>query len=348
MAPSAVLPSVPISHFDTAQVDRSDRFDAWQENIGVFFDLSAPDGQKQQDDICAQIDVCNLGETVFGVTRSQSQRFKRDARRVAHDDMDHILVQLFLKGGGVTAGNERITAGDMLIIDLAQPHDMVNADFENLTLVLPRELKPEISNLLTSLHGFQRSADNPMVRFMGDSLLNLWRHIPEMNVGQASGAMHGVLGLMHGWLAREGELPEENDPATSVALGKAIYRYIESHLAQPLTPADLAKTFRISRSQIYRIFAPHDGVANYVWDRRLYRSLKMLAQPQFNAISIGTIAFECGFTSEAHFSRAFKGKFGAKPSQIRGETLAAKLRQEDMPASSKGYAAGLPTWVRQL
>lgn len=348
MAPPVVLPSVPISHFDTEQIVQSDRFDAWQENIGVFFDLFAPDGQKQQDDICAQIDVCNLGDAVFGVTRSQSQRFKRGARRVAHDDMDHILVQLFVKGGGVTAGNEHIAAGDMLIIDLAQPHDMVNADFENLTLVLPRELKPEISNLLTPMHGLQLSADNPMVRFMGDSLLNLWRHVPEMNVGQASGTMHGVLGLMHGWLAREGRLPEENDPATSAALGKAICRYIESHLTEPLTPADLAKTFRISRSQIYRIFAPHDGVANYVWDRRLYRSLQMLASPQFNAMSIGTIAFECGFTSEAHFSRAFKAKFGTQPSQIRAETLAVKLRQDDKSASSKGYAVGLPTWVRQL
>lgn len=91
---------VPISHFDTASIEPDLRFDAWQENIDVYFDLAMPDGGKQPTNVHAQIDVCNLGNAVFGVTRSQTQRFTRNTRRVIQDDMDHILVQLFLKGSG--------------------------------------------------------------------------------------------------------------------------------------------------------------------------------------------------------------------------------------------------------
>ncbi|WP_336080479.1 helix-turn-helix domain-containing protein [Thalassospira sp. CH_XMU1448-2] len=339
---------VPISHFDTASIEPDHRFDAWQENIGVFFDLAMPDGGKQSTNVHAKIDVCNLGDAVFGVTRSQAQRFTRNTRRVIQDDMDHILVQLFLKGSGVTKDNEHIVAGDMLIIDLDQPHDMTNSDFENLTLVLPRDKRPEISDRLSALHGRRLSSENPLISFIGSGLLNLWQSIPGMTISQADSAMQGTLDLMQGCLLRKGLFPDEYDLPTSVALTRIIYRYIENNLSENITPALLAQTFRMSRSQIYRIFAPHGGVATYLWDCRLQRSLQLLSQHRFSHKNIGTIAFECGFNSESHFSRTFRAKFNATPSQVRAEALNALLRDGDTPPSSTSYAAGLPYWVRQL
>jgi AraC-like DNA-binding protein len=339
---------VPVSHFDTANIDPHHRFDAWQENIGVFFDLGMPDHCKQPTDVLAQIDVCNLGETVFGVTRAQSQRFTRASARVAHDDMDHFLVQLFLKGGGVTVDNEQIVAGDMLIIDLHQPHDMLNTDFENLTLVLPRDLRPEISTRLAALHGRKLPLENPLVSFMGNSLFNMWQSIPGMTIHQADSAMQGTLDLMQGCLLRKGLFPDDDDAPTSAALAQIIYRYIENNLSEDITPASLAQTFRMSRSQIYRIFAPHDGIVNYLWDRRLKRSLELLSQQGYAHKNIGMIAFECGFKSESHFSRAFRSKFGATPSQVRMDAMHAYLKRLETSPNSKQYAAGLPVWVRQL
>lgn len=307
-----------------------------------------PDHEHPPANVHARIDVCDLGDAVFGVTRSQTQRFTRNNHRIIQDNMDHILVQLFLKGGGVTSDGQRITAGDMLIIDLDQPHDMINTDFENLTLVLPRELRPDISDMLAPLHGLKLSADNPMIRFMATGFLNLWDNIPDMTTHQAGGAMQGTLNLMQGCLGRESMMPDAVDTPTSLALAKVISRYVEANLSENLTPASLAQTFRMSRSQIYRIFAPHGGVANYLWDRRLQRSLQLLSQHRYSHKNISTIAFDCGFNSESHFSRAFRAKFKITPRQVRADALAARNRYQANDEAPSTYAAGLPNWVRQL
>ncbi|MFC4234802.1 helix-turn-helix domain-containing protein [Thalassospira xianhensis] len=342
------LKPVPVSNFDTNDIDPRHRFDAWQENIGIFFDVTMSDHECHLTNFFAQIDVYDLQETVFGVTRSQAQQFLRHPRRVIDDDMDHILVQLFLQGGGLTKENERIVAGDMLIIDLSYPHDMITGDFENLTLVLPRELRPDISDTLAPLHGLKLSKDNPIVRFMTTGFLNLWKNIPDMTAQQAVSAVQGTLGLMQGCLLCEGLLPEEIDTPTSVALAKVIYRYIDANLAENITPASLALTFRMSRTHIYRIFAPHGGVANYLWDRRLQRSFQLLSQQRYSHKNIGSIAFECGFNSESHFSRAFRAKFHSTPSQTRADAVNARLHHHGKATTSTGYAAGLPNWVRRL
>lgn len=348
MTNNSAPPTVPLVHFDTTLFEPEQRFEAWQQNIGVFFDLSSADGEIPDGNIHARIDACNLGDTVFGVTRSESQLFHRNARRVAHDDMDHILVQVFLRGGGLAEGDEKIEAGDMLIIDLDQPHAMLNTNFENLTMVLPRELQSSLSKLLAPLHGKRLSADNPMVRFMSGHLQALWQSVPDMNLAQAGGAVQGTLGLMEGWLSQEGRLPEENPPEVSSALSKAIRRYIEVHLTDNLTPEMLAATFRISRSQIYRIFEPFDGVARYVWDRRMLRSLRMLAQPAFAHLSVGAIAYECGFTSESHFSRAFKARFGKTPGKLRADALEGDPDLTDPIKQSKLDSAKFANWIRDL
>ncbi|BDW96652.1 hypothetical protein MACH10_23370 [Thalassospira tepidiphila] len=236
----------------------------------------------------------------------------------------------------------------MLIIDLDQPHDMINTDFENLTLVLPRELRPDISDILAPLHGLKLSGDNPMIRFMAAGFLNLWDGIPAMTTDQAGSAMQSTLNLMQGCLQRENMMPEAVDTSTSIALAKVMSRYVDSNLSENLTPTSLAQTFRMSRSQIYRIFAPHGGVANYLWDRRLLRSLQLLSQHRYSHKNISTIAFECGFNSESHFSRAFRAKFKITPSQVRADALDARNRYQANDTASSAYAAGLPNWVRRL
>ncbi len=80
MAPA---PHVPIYQFNTLDFEPKHRFDVWQDNMGVLFDLLPPDGGKQNSNFRSRIEACNLGEMVFGVTQAQSQWFKRTAARVA-------------------------------------------------------------------------------------------------------------------------------------------------------------------------------------------------------------------------------------------------------------------------
>lgn len=341
-------PKVPTVHFSTEDLDPGQRYDAWQDNLGVLFDMTGPDGETKGKDFRASIDACNLGGVVFGVTRAETQLFGRDAQRVARDDMDHILVQVFLEGGGISAGDQKIQAGDMLVIDLDQTHEMISTDFANLTMVLPRELIPGVSDLLAPLHGRRLGAENPMVGFMSDHLKALWRHVPDMEMDQASGALQGTIGLMENWLSRQRPLSEDDTPTVSAAVGKAVRRYIALHLEDPLSPESLTKEFNVSRSQIYRMFAPYGGVARYVLEQRLRRSMRMLTQPLFGLMSIGAIGFACGFSSESGFSRAFRNHYGASPSEARAAAQ-AEFRQSSVDSDSdERRVQEFAAWIRKL
>lgn len=341
-------PRVEVAHFDTSFFDPRHRFDAWNQNMGVLFDLLKPDGAVPTSDMTARIDVCNLGDAVFGVTRAQSQLFSRNDRRVARDGMDHILVQVFLEGGGLASSDERISAGDMLIIDLDQSHEMVNTDFANLTMVLPRELNANLSELLAGYHGKRLAGDSGMVPFVAEHMISLWRHVPQMDMGHAAIAVNGSLGLMETWLTHEAALNDGTAPEVSLAVGKSIFRYIDRNLGEQMSPEFLAKTFRISRSQLYRIFAPYDGVARYILQRRLRRSLHMLSQPAHGNLSIGAIGFSCGFSSESQFSRSFRARYGVSPSEARA--LGNATNGADIPGQT-GEEYETPeftAWIRSL
>ncbi|WP_413205497.1 helix-turn-helix domain-containing protein [Rhodospirillum sp. A1_3_36] len=339
---------IAMTHFDTSRLDPLDRYDAWRENMGVLFDLSVP-GEGQGKAIDAQIQACNLGTVVFGITRSEGQTFQRDARRVARDGMDHILVQLFLAGGGICQGDQTITSGDMLVIDLDQSHAMTTTDFQNLTLVLPRDLNPPLSDRLSTLHGKRLSVENTMVRFLGEHILALWRHVPMMEPVQARGAMGATLDLIrNGLLLNRPIAGEEASPQVSAALGKSICRFIDKHLAEPLTPDSLAERFHISRSQIYRIFAPYGGIARYVGERRMRRAMRLLMDPTFDHMGVGAIGFACGFSSESQFSRAFRKQVGASPSQIRIETRDAATWENRLASFEESTGPEFASWIRDL
>ena len=235
----------------------------------------------------------------------------------------------------------------MLIIDLDQPHEMLNTDFANLTMVLPRELHPSLSGLLSVFHGRRLGQDNPMVPFIAEHLRSLWAHVPQMDMGHASVALKGTLGLLETWLTHEMEFTDDAAPEVSLAVGKSIFRYIDQNLGEPISPEALARTFRISRSQLYRIFAPHDGVARYILERRLRRSLHMLSTPANNRLNIGAIGYTCGFSSESQFSKSFKNRYGLSPSEARAMGQAATATAAGQSAEG-GDTPEFTAWIRSL
>ena len=99
-----------------------------------------------------------------------------------------------------------------------------------------------------------------------------------------------------------------------------IQRHITAHLeSSALHTEALCAEFRISRSQLYRLFEPLGGVAHYIQEQRLTRACAELCNPAHDHRRIYEIAFALGFSSEAHFSRAFRRHVGTWPAEFRGE-----------------------------
>lgn len=339
---------IAVARFDVEAVEPSLRYDAWRENMGVLFDVKPVAGSRPGIDRPTCMESVNLGGVVFARTRAGAQVFSRDLRRLRRDGMGVILVQYFCRGGGVITGGQGLSPGGMTITDSEQPYEFVASDYENLNLLVPYDLKDTISPALEVFHGRTVPGINPMVQLLGDHMRSLWRHAPDMTPAQAVTALRGTLGLLRGWLADEPGIHGELDPAVVESLTATMRRYIDRNLAKPLRVEDLARRFRVSRTQIYRLFKPHGGVARYLWERRLQRAHTMLSSPVYRWRCIGAIAFECGFGSEAHFSRAFRARFGQTAREVRAGALDRTTCQTGQRSGERGYSTDVYRMIKSL
>lgn len=91
---------------------------------------------------------------------------------------------------------------------------------------------------------------------------------------------------------------------------------MESHLADPLTLAQLARIGGVSPRHLGRLFQAHLGhsVMGYYRRLRLERARSLLRN---SALPLTQIALATGFANSAHFSRVYSEAFGQPPSHYR-------------------------------
>lgn len=90
--------------------------------------------------------------------------------------------------------------------------------------------------------------------------------------------------------------------------------YIETHLAEDITLADLSRVSVFSPWYSYRLFIKHVGMspADYIRKFRLSKSALKLRD---NPCKVADVAFEMGFGSVDGYQRAFAREFGCNPKE---------------------------------
>lgn len=93
--------------------------------------------------------------------------------------------------------------------------------------------------------------------------------------------------------------------------------YIENNLDQELTLDHLAGVACFSRFHFHRIFAAITGetLQRFISRLRLERAAQKLAMNSETPVT--EVAYDCGFSSPAVFSRAFRERYGCSPSRWR-------------------------------
>jgi AraC family transcriptional regulator len=96
---------------------------------------------------------------------------------------------------------------------------------------------------------------------------------------------------------------------------RRVLAYVEEHLADDITVADLANVACLSIFHFTRAFAAATGVPphRYVSQRRLESAKAMIA----TGSSLSEIAFNCQFSSQSSFTRAFRRATGMTPNEYR-------------------------------
>jgi AraC-like DNA-binding protein len=103
-----------------------------------------------------------------------------------------------------------------------------------------------------------------------------------------------------------------------------IQAFVQRNLADPeLSIARIAGRMQCTKRYLHKVFSDEgETLSQYIWSQRLERCRRELARPELAAKSITEIAFACGFSNAAHFSRSFRARYGQPPRAWRQAMLA--------------------------
>jgi len=328
-------PKLPITRFCTAQLPSPDRWDAWRDSISVLFDVSPTAAATGSDEEHSVVGA-HLGAVLFGETRFAGQTFVRSRRKVLGNAVDHYLVQFYAAGGYAGQIGDKdvvLRAGDIGILDLAQTLRTQNPPSHLYSLVIPRDALDAALGRARPLHGEILPRESGAAQLLRTHLRTLGECLPGMAASEAPVLAEATIGMVAACFRPTAEARARAEAPMAAATLTHIKRHIEARLNAPdLSPASIAAAFRLSRTTLYRMFEPLGGVGAFIQERRLARAQSALVLPANKGRRIHEIAFDCGFASEAHFSRRFRAVYGVTPTTWQREAAvpaAGKLAHDD-------------------
>ena len=254
---------------------------------------------------------------------SRAQHVYRTPRQIAKATEDYVLVSIQTAGVGGVRQDGRdavLRPGDFALYDSTRPYELLfEEDFQQFVLMLPGEV------LRSQMKGTEHLTATAVcgTRGAGHLLIGmietLWRDIDALEPGSADAIADSVRHILVAGLRT---LPAAQQ--CQVSNLTALYRdqiraYVRRHLHDPdLSVGRVAAGLRLSPSTVHRAFQGEPcSLAHWIWAERLDATKRDLADPLLQRRSVSAIAFAWGFNDAAHFSRAFKDRFGLTPREFR-------------------------------
>lgn len=266
------------------------------------------------------------------VTRAFLRHVGSPTDRVVQSDTLEALfcvdgqVELELSDGRVstTSPSELLLLSDAIsLFELRLPQG--NATI--YTAVLP------VSLIQSSFRGAGEESHEQMVQMLlgrleqGGGILTLhapdWYASTSVTMNQISEERRGtyfVIRLLERlWLGTD-ELYRETEAArvspAQADLVRRVRVYMQDHLEQRITIADLAEEFGMSQTYLKDSFRKVSGqpIHHYLQDCRLTKAARLLRTTEQSILSI---AFSVGYSGTSRFNAAFKARYGMSPREYR-------------------------------
>lgn len=326
------------------ELSRDENFEYWRAGVASLFE--ARPTRDELSSFKADLASYNLGHFLIGKSSASAQSFHRSRELVAATGVDHLLIQLYVKGecaydadGGLATG----VAGDIVCIDLSRPMQSQTTDMDIISLILPRSMLRLTPRVIDDLHGSRVQGSSTLGILLGEHMLSMAKVAPRLTgaEGRLAAEVASVL-VSSGFSAA---VAAERETLVDINL-QTIQLFIERNLTNPsLSTEMIMRHFALSRSALYRLFEPMGGIANYIRDRRLRLAYLKLTSVGTSRGSVAKLAYSTGFPSENAFSRAFQQYYGVRPSEaIRNAEAGIRLKI-DLQAASDNW---MQAWLESL
>jgi AraC-like DNA-binding protein len=315
------------SFFTTAGVAARDAYEAWScrewPSLAPVFDTQPPEG-----DFFANSETFAFRD--LAVTRSHitGLDFARSGHRIRVDEIDHLGVLILFDGSqaGDAEGRSIACGGGVVLGDLSLRSQWTSTTSRTMTFAIPRAIVEEILPPVRSLHGLVLSAAR--ARPLMDYVRALSPHLLGLPLTSGPSLARAFLHML-ALVIEHPAVPElEGDTRTILRLAtrQRAETLIEQHLHDPAFGAqEFARLLGLSRSALYRLFEPDEGVADFIRERRLQRLCAALADPADHR-RIAEKAYASGFADPVQLVRAFRRVYGMTPVEYRAAMLEAGVR----------------------
>lgn len=213
-------------------------------------------------------------------------------------------------------------AGALLLSDGAQPLRAHWQQAQVHHLGLPRRRLEEVvgREALLALQGLMPIGHLSLSSFLVAQLQLLKTQGPVMVTAELDESLSLIFGTVDSLLRLALSQRREAVPASEGAERlNAVYRFIDKNLHRhDLNVEQIALGVNSSRAQLYRLFQAQPlSVHATLREARLLKSVEYLRHCGDKLLSIGAIAYACGFSDQSVFSKLFRQRFGLTPSELR-------------------------------
>lgn len=339
------MSKVPHLRFDTADFPAAERFDRYRAVVS-HYDVTLPDDAAPQE-FQVEADAWMLGSIVASSSRLSAMRLVRSAGKASADGRDSFVLVVLRRGGwNGDVDGRLLTAGPgrVVMFDLTRPFEVIATANDCISLDVARAPLAATAPPGVDLHGLV--FDGAAGRVLADQMTLLRRRLPSMDESEAPDAVDATLGLLRGCIAVASQPHQQDLPRRDLEILHRVSRYIDQNLADPdLSVATICREAGVSRSVLYRVFAPLSGVADYIRARRL-EAIHVLLEDAGEDRWSSEIAAEFGFVSQAHFSRSFRQRYGYAPRAARDSE--ARFRELAAVVDAHAVADVFQAWIAQI
>jgi AraC family transcriptional regulator, positive regulator of tynA and feaB len=218
----------------------------------------------------------------------------------------------------------RIEPGDMFVIDPARPFAIETGEIAVQSVYLEpevlRNVLPELDSLTARAVRTSEGA-GAVFRGMLDAVFAQADRLQEPTADHIADALPHVLCAALAGLGGGRPAPTR----VRAMHRQRILRYLRENLRNhALDAATVAAAVNLSTRYVYDVFEDEGlPLVKWIWATRLDRCRADLASPALASRTIGEIAYAWGFNDVAHFSRAFRQRFGQSPREWRAVSLIA-------------------------